>query len=76
MERRPAAKFVIECKILHKSLERTIRDGLEQTAACMDRCAADAGHPVIFDRRDGAWEDKVFHRRESVGGADVHVWGM
>ena len=42
----------------------------------MDRCVADAGHLVIFDRRDGAWEDKVFHRRESVGAADVHVWGM
>ena len=76
VERRPAAKFVIECKILHKSLDSTIRDGLEQTTAYMDRCAADAGHVVIFDRRDGAWEDKVFHRRESVGGADVHVWGM
>ena len=69
-------KFVIECKVLHKSLERTIRDGLEQTAAYMDRCAADAGHLVIFDRGDRAWEDKVFHRRERAGGADVHVWGM
>ena len=76
VERRPAARFVIECKILHKGLERTIRDGLEQTVAYMDRCAADAGHLVIFDRRDRAWEDKVFHRRESVGAADVHVWGM
>ena len=69
-------KFVIECKILHKSLERTIRDGLEQTAAYMDRCAAEVGHLVIFDRGDRAWDDKVFHRRESAGGADVHVWGM
>ena len=69
-------KFVIECKVLHKSLERTIRDGLEQTAAYMDRYVAEAGHLVIFDRSDRAWEDKVFHRRESAGGADVHVWGM
>ena len=69
-------KFVIECKVLHKSLDRTIRDGLEQTAAYMDRCAAEAGHLVIFDRSDRAWDDKVFRRRESAGGADVHVWGM
>ena len=69
-------KFVVECKILHKSLERTIRDGLQQTAAYMDRCAAEAGHLVIFDRSDRAWEDKVFHRRESAGGIEVHVWGM
>ena len=73
---RETRKFVIECKVLHKSLERTIRDGLEQTAAYMDRCAAEAGHLVIFDRSDRAWEDKVFHRCETAGGADVHVWGM
>ena len=76
VDRRKTRKFVIECKVLHKSLERTIRDGLEQTAAYMDRCAAEAGHLVIFDRSDRAWEDKVFRRRESAGGVDVHVWGM
>ena len=69
-------KFVIECKVLHKTLERTIRDGLEQTAAYMDRCAAEAGHLVIFDRSDRAWDDKVFHSCKRIGGADVHVWGM
>ena len=74
--RRRTRKFVVECKVLHKSLERAIRDGLQQTAAYMDRCAADAGHLVIFDRSDRAWEEKVFHRRESAGGVDVHVWGM
>ena len=73
---RRTRKFVIECKVLHKSLDRTIRDGLEQTAAYMDRCAADAGHLVIFDRSDRAWEEKVFHRRESAGGVEVCVWGM
>ena len=76
VDRRETRKFVVECKVLHKSLERTIRDGLEQTAAYMDRCAAEAGHLVIFDRSDRAWEDKVFHRCETAGGADVHVWGM
>ena len=69
-------KFVVECKILRRSLERTISDGLAQTAAYMDRSAAEAGHLVIFDRGEGKWEDKVFHRRESSGGADIHVWGM
>ena len=73
---RRTRKFVIECKVLHKSLERTIREGLEQTAAYMDRCAAEAGHLVVFDRSDRAWDDKVFHRRESADGTDIHVWGM
>ncbi len=71
-------KVVIECKILHKSLEQTKAEGLEQTAACMDRCGAEAGHLVIFDRRAGRrWDDKVFHcRRESDSGVVIEVWGM
>ena len=71
-----ARKFVIECKILRQSLERTVREGLEQTAAYMDRCGAEAGHLVIFDRGDGRWEDKVFCRRASYGETEIHVWGM
>ena len=69
-------KFVIECKVLRKSLERTIRDGLEQTAACMDRCAAEAGHLVIFDRGEAPWDDKIFHRPAPAGGPAIDVWGM
>ena len=69
-------RFVVECKILRNSLARTVQDGLEQTAAYMDRCAAQEGHLVIFDRRAGRWEDKVFHRTESAGQGDIHVWGM
>ena len=71
-------KIVIECKLLHKSLDQTIAEGLEQTAEYMDRCAAEAGHLVIFDRRAGRrWEDKVFHRRRaSEGGVEIDVWGI
>lgn len=29
-------RFVIECKILHRSLERTISQGLEQTATYLE----------------------------------------
>ena len=71
-------KFVIECKILHKSLEQTIAEGLEQTAEYMDRCDAEAGHLVIFDRREGRrWADKVFRNsRTSSSGVEIEVWGM
>ena len=71
-------KIVIECKLLHKSLAQTIAEGLEQTAEYMDRCDAEAGHLVVFDRRAGRrWEDKVFHRRhKSEGGVEIDVWGM
>ena len=71
-------KIVIECKILHKSLEQTIAEGLEQTAGYMDRCDAEAGHLVIFDRREGRrWADKIFHdRRTSDNGIEIEIWGM
>ena len=71
-------KFVIECKVLHKSLDQTIAEGLEQTAEYMDRCDAEAGHLVVFDRREGRrWSDKVFRdRRSSDGGVEIDIWGM
>ena len=56
-------KFVIECKVLHKSLERTVSEGLKQTAGYMDRCGSEEGHLVIFDRSEGKRrEDKIFRR--------------
>ena len=70
-------RFVVECKLLRRSLERTVRDGLEQTAAYVDRCGAEAGHLVIFDRAaDRNWDEKVFRRRETGGGVEIEVWGM
>ncbi len=76
-------RFVIECKVLGKgrrSLETTIREGLEQTAAYMDRCGSEAGHLVLFDRsEDKPWEDKLFRRErfpESDPGRTITVWGM
>ena len=70
-------RIVIECKVLHGGLERTIADGLEQTAEYMDRCAAREGHLVIVDRSAGkSWNEKVFHRRTVLGGVTIDVWGM
>ena len=73
-----ACRFVVECKVLHKSLERTIGEGLAQTAGYMDRCAAQSGHLVIFDRTEGKpWKDKIFRRDEHADdGRAITVWGM
>ncbi|MCZ0941456.1 MAG: hypothetical protein OXJ53_00175 [Gammaproteobacteria bacterium] len=50
---------------------------MEQTLAYMDRCAANEGHLVVFDRTpDKPWDDKVFQRKATVGSRAVHVWGM
>ena len=69
-------RFIVECKVLRRGLERTISEGLRQTAAYMDRCGADEGHLVIFDRRRFAWRNRVFRRRESVDSVPIEVWGM
>ena len=70
-------KAVIELKLLHKSLEQTLATGVAQTWTYMDRCGADEGHLVVFDRTpDKPWEDKLFHRQENIRSHNVHIWGM
>ena len=69
-------RFVIECKILRGSLDNTLEAGLPQTAGYMDRCAAAAGHLVIFDRSTKPWDEKVFRRTEEFDGKRIEVWGM
>jgi len=74
---RSVQKAVIELKILYKSLEKTMMDGLAQTWEYMDRCGADEAHLVIFDRRPAvSWEQKLFTRDETWQGHSVTVWGM
>ena len=70
-------RFVVECKVLRKDLERTIAEGVEQTHGYMDRCRAEAGHLIVFDRAsDRPWADKIFRRLPPDAGAPVTVWGM
>ena len=69
-------KFVVECKLRRGELERTIAEGVEQTLGYMDRCGAEAGHLIVFDRAPArTWEEKVF-RRDPADGPPVTVWGM
>ena len=72
-------RWVVECKVRRGDLERTIVEGLAQTRAYMDRCGADAGHLIVFDRStERSWKEKIF-RREAPTGAGatrVTVWGM
>ena len=72
-------KTVIECKVVHpkRSVEETVREGLKQTRAYLDRCAAAEGHLVVFDRRpDRTWEEKVFRHDAPPDGKPITVWGM
>ena len=73
----PVQKAVVELKILYKSLETTIQNGLRQTLEYMDRCGADEGHLIVFDRRtDVTWEEKIFKRAEEHKGQVITLWGM
>ena len=70
-------RYVVECKVVHKSLERTVREGLDQTAGYMDRCGSRTGHLVVFDRSEARrWDEKVFRREECRQGRTITVWGM
>jgi len=73
----PVQRVVVELKLLHKSLEATIKEGLAQTADYMDRVGTDEGYLVVFDRTpEVAWEEKVFVRQEQSGEHRIGVWGM
>ncbi|MFZ1709432.1 MAG: AAA-like domain-containing protein [Anaerolineae bacterium] len=68
---------VIELKVLHKSLEATLAEGVVQTWEYADRCGAAEAHLVIFDRTpDKPWEEKIFRREEAIQGRPITVWGM
>ena len=73
-----SGRFVVECKLLRdgRSRARTVERGLEQTAAYMDLCDADAGHLVVFDMREGrTWAEKVYRKERNRNGTTVTVWG-
>ncbi len=73
----PVQRAVLELKLLHKSLEATLREGLAQTADYLDRTGAEEGHLLLFDRTPGVlWEQKLFHRTELYGSHLIQVWGM
>ena len=70
-------KYVVECKLRRGLLERTIEEGLAQTRGYVDRCGAESGHLIVFDRSpERTWEEKVFRRAPASEAAPVTVWGM
>lgn len=70
-------RVVVECKLLWKGVDATIREGLPQTAAYMDTWGAEEGHLVVFDRTpDKPWEEKIFRRDEMHAARRINVWGM
>ena len=70
-------KVVIELKILYKSLDKTIGEGLRQTYEYMDKCGTDEGHLVIFNRNEKVdWDEKIFEKEDEYNGKKIKIWGM
>jgi hypothetical protein len=68
-------RIAIELKLMHDN--RTLPQGLEQTAEYMDIVNATEGYLIIFDQNKAkSWEEKVFQHDKIVGSKTIHVWGM
>ena len=74
----PVQRIVLELKIKHGDLDKTIAKGLEQTVWYMDRCGdVSEGHFIVFNWDKGvSWDEKIWNRREEYGGRTITVWGM
>ncbi len=77
-------RVIIELKVLHRSLEQMIIEGMVQTWKYADLCGADEAHLIIFDRAVGKpWDEKIFlENRVYEGTIDyptqfpITIWGM
>ena len=70
-------RFVVECKLLDRDRESTIRKGVQQTRGYLDRCGAESGHLIVFDRSpERTWDEKVFRRDPLPDAPPITVWGM
>ena len=76
-DRSVSQKVVIECKLLHKTLEKTLQEGFEQLTLYADKCSAEESHLLIFDRtKDKPWEEKIFLKEIEYQNRKIGVWGM
>jgi hypothetical protein len=70
-------RVVLELKVGSSTSETLLNEGLAQTAGYMDRCGAQEGHLVIFDRNSArTWEEKIFQRTVVHDAHTIQIWGM
>jgi hypothetical protein len=68
-------KYPLELKLWRG--EKTLTQGLEQTARYMDVYGCTEGWIAIFDRRpEVKWDDKLYVRKERVGEKTITVVGL
>lgn len=70
-------QVAIELKLHYQDTEKTITAGLPQTWAYMDKCGAEEGHLLIFDRcKKTSWDKKIFRETRTYQGQTIIIWGM
>ena len=71
-------RVVLELKVIReKQSAKTVEsDGLEQTKKYMDRCKADEGHLLLFDKSNKTWDQKIFRRKASIEDTEIAIWGL
>ena len=75
--RQAMRKLVIECKLAHRSQDDKVQRGLAQTQAYRDRCGADEGHLLVFDRAPGKpWAEQLHHKEQSHNGVPITLRGL
>ena len=68
-------KYPIELKIRRN--EKTLPDGLLQTAQYMDSFGCNEGWLAIFDQRpEISWNEKVYFKKENIEGKTITVIGL
>jgi hypothetical protein len=64
----------VELKIFRG--EKTIAEGLEQTADYMDKLGCAEGWLLVFDRdTEKPWDEKTYTRKEAVAGKNITIVG-
>jgi hypothetical protein len=67
-------RIVVELKILRG--EKTVIEGLEQTAEYMDTANATEGHLVMFDpSKKKSWDEKIYREQRQEANKTIEVWG-
>jgi len=70
-------RFVIECKILRGSREKTVTKGVTQVTRYADRCGPEEVYLIIFDRdKEKSWDEKIFCETVEHDKWRVIVFGM
>jgi hypothetical protein len=68
-------KYPVELKVWRR--EKSLADGLEQTARYMDIYGCAEGWLALFDRRpERTWEERIYLKKETVAGKTVTVVGL